>query len=175
MSSTVRRLRSALSPLSSVGLSFRRSTSTVSFLARYTRLVCSPVMRSTALSPPETASSSMSSGTGLSSFSTRMGTVSRKSRMAWCWSSVTRLRTSRRASASPTDAPAATEDSMPRSPPVLGTTTLFTFFIRLPLTATRRKAGVRPKVWRTLAAAQASATGSVQPMAGWSSSSRIRT
>ena len=72
--------------------------------------------------------------------------------------------------ASPATIPAATATATPRSPPVLGTTTLFTFFKILPLTATSARAGIAPSVSRASAAAYATATGSVQPMAGISSS-----
>ena len=64
---------------------------------------------------------------------------------------------------------------MPLSPPVLGTVTALTFFTMLPLTSARQASGSAPRACRALAAARAMAMGSVQPMAGISSSSRIFT
>lgn len=67
--------------------------------------------------------------------------------------SFTEEMTSSSRSAAPAAAPAATEVSIPRRPPVFGTMTLFTFFIRLPLSATFIRSGRFPSASRTLAAA----------------------
>ena len=63
--------------------------------------------------------------------------------------------------------------SIPFSPPVLGTVTLLTFLMMLPLTSSSTPSGWTPSSSRALAAARAMAMGSVQPMAGRSSSWRI--
>lgn len=66
--------------------------------------------------------------------------------------------------------PAAAAAGMPRSPPVFGTKTHFTFLMMLPLAVTVTRAGSAPSVRRATAAAYAIAIGSVQPIAGRSSS-----
>ena len=95
--------------------------------------------------------------------------------MAWMSSAVTWDSTSSSRSARPAARPAAAAASMPFSPPVLGTVTAFTFLMILPLTSTRQRSGTVPNAIRALAAAKAMAMGSVQPMAGISSSSKIFT
>ena len=69
--------------------------------------------------------------------------------------------------------PAATAASMPDRPFVFGTITLLTFLMRLPLASTRTSSGRQPKTSRARAAPYAMAIGSVQPIAGISSSRRI--
>ena len=69
--------------------------------------------------------------------------------------------------------PAAAAASMPLRLLVLGTTTLLTFLMMLPLASTRTDSGSTPRSSRALAAPYAMAIGSVQPIAGTSSSCKI--
>jgi len=62
---------------------------------------------------------------------------------------------------------------MPLRPSVFGTTTLFTFLMMFPLRAAVICSGSRPSRLRSFAAQSAIAIGSVQPMAGISSSRRM--
>ena len=83
--------------------------------------------------------------------------------------------TSRLRSARPATMPAAAAASIPLSPPVWGTTTLFAFLMILPLAATSTRTGRVPSSSRARAAANAMAIGSVHPIAATSSSSRMAT
>ena len=56
-------------------------------------------------------------------------------------------------SASPATMPTAMAALMPLSPPVLGTTTLFTFLRMLPETSASTFSGAAPSTWWSLAAA----------------------
>ena len=60
--------------------------------------------------------------------------------------------TSSPALSSPPSAPAHTAAAMPRLPPVLGTTTLLTFLMMLPLASTAIRSGVAPSAARATAA-----------------------
>ena len=71
--------------------------------------------------------------------------------------------------------PAAAAEATPLSPPVQGTITLFTFFNMLPETVISTFSGIRPSVLFARAAAYATAMGSVQPIAGRSSSFKMFT
>ena len=104
---------------------------------------------------------------------TAMGALARYAAMASCSASPTWASTSSHASARPATAPAAAAASMPFSPPVCGTTTLLAFFTMLPLTSSSMRSGSPPARSRARAAARAMAMGSVQPIAGMSSSSRV--
>ena len=84
---------------------------------------------------------------------TWMGQRSRKVRISPTCSEVTWAMTSSSRSACPTAAPAAAAAWIPRSPPVLGTTTLLTFFRIFPLTLTSIRTGILPSRSRAIAAA----------------------
>ena len=71
--------------------------------------------------------------------------------------------------------PAAAAAAMPRWPFVFGTMTLLTFLMMFALASTSTVSGSAPSVLRASAAQYATAIGSVQPMAGCSSSFRIAT
>ena len=87
-------------------------------------------------------------------------------------SSVTLDKTSSICSDLPATKPATSAASMPLIPPEWGTTTLFAFFIMLPLTLILADSGKAPRTSLAFAAAYAIAIGSVHPIAGTSSSPR---
>ncbi len=104
---------------------------------------------------------------------TVQGVFSRYFAISGICSGVTSAMTSSFFSALPAIIPAATEAASPFSPPVCGTTTLFTFFTIFPLTESVILSGSAPRVSRAVAAARATAIGSVQPIAGNNSSFSI--
>ena len=89
----------------------------------------------------------------LSTASTWMGTFFRKSFISFFCSGVTSAMTSSCFSDLPPTIPAAAAAWMPFSPSVLGTTTLFTFLMMLPLTPISTLSGISPRISRALAAA----------------------
>ena len=110
-------------------------------------------MRAEAVCPPPSAVTRRSNTRGVS-MSTAETSASRKNfPMAAHSSSLTEESTSSSLEASPATTPAAAAASMPRSPPVCGTTTLFTFFTMLPLASIVTLCGVAPRSSRAHAAA----------------------
>ena len=110
-------------------------------------------MRTKALSSPAQARMAMSKIKGESASFTAMGVSARYCRMAACSPSPMEESTSSSRAGSPAAMPAAAAAGMPRSPPVLGTNTLFTFLMMFPLASTSMRWAGRPKVWRATAAA----------------------
>ncbi len=85
----------------------------------------------------------------------------------------TTLITSSSFDTSPLTMPAIALAAIPLSPPVLGTVTHIAFLTMLPLHSTSTLSGIQPRTSLALAAAKAIAIGSVQPIAGTSSSLNI--
>ena len=140
-----------------------------------TRLVCWSTIRTRATSSPARTSTRMSKGWVVSSGKMATRSWARYSSTASISCSVTWAMHSSWAWAWAATVPTAAATSRPRLPPVLGTTTLLTFLMMLPLTWSFTCWGSFPRVWRATAQAWATAMGSVHPMAGFNSSRRICT
>ena len=149
------------------------SSSTRPSFSMYTRLVWLLATRVTALCPLSQPVSRMSSRQGVSGQVTVISVASKYSWICFVSSSVTLASTCSSASASPATMPTAMAASMPRRPPVLGTTTDFTFFRMFPLISASTFSGLPPSTSRSFAAQYATAMGSVHPVARRSSSAKM--
>ena len=130
-----------------------RSSRISSFLALYTRFVWLLAIRTQALFSPAQPERRMSRMHGVSAQQTSTGVLRRYSRISSVRSSDTSAITCNPRPAAPAAIPAAMADSMPFSPPVFGTTALFTFFRMFPLTSARTRSGRQPRSSRSSAAA----------------------
>ena len=153
----------------STGTSFKISP----FFSISTMLVWKLTIRTLDHASPLYKVTTISNVKPLSTCSTEMGVFSRNSFMTAIPSFSTLAITSSSLSGSPATIPAAAAAGMPFKWSVLGTITDFTFLMMLPLAPITTLSGSSPSTFLATAAAYARAMGSVQPMAGLNSSSRI--